>query len=93
LAVKEILHNVVKHAGATEVKLIFSSSSPLIITIKDNGIGISSALLKRFAERDQTLIGNGLYNIRQRMESLDGSLIIENDQGTCLKLKTGIVWP
>jgi signal transduction histidine kinase len=90
LAVKECLHNIVKHAGATEVKLYFVGNKRLKIIIADNGTGIPKEVLQRFQQRDPHLSGNGLYNLHQRMEKLGGKTTIENHHGTKITLDTGI---
>ena len=81
LAVKEALNNIAKHAEATEawVRLIVKDGF-FTIAIEDNGKGFSLASL---AER-----GNGLRNIRKRLESLGGrcELITEPGRGTKVKL-------
>jgi len=80
LVVKEALHNVVKHAQATHVKLVISCDDDLNITITDNGIG-----LQRNADLG---VGNGLRNMARRMEVLGGSFGIEGqaDEGTGTQL-------
>jgi signal transduction histidine kinase len=69
LVVKEALHNVVKHAKASHVTLVFSCSEALSISIIDNGIG-----LQRNADLG---VGNGLRNMARRMEVLGGSFRVE----------------
>lgn len=78
LVIKEVLHNIVKHADATKVKLTFSFKDKLCIQINDNGKGIDSANLRQF--------GNGLKNMRQRMETIGGSFLIEQNAGTTILL-------
>ena len=75
LGIKEALHNIVKHAHATEVNIkIESVDRVLTVTIVDNGVGIDIENHKRF--------GNGLHNMRRRMESIDGTFEIESGKGT-----------
>lgn len=90
LAMKECLHNVVKHAGATEVCICISINGQLEIMVKDNGKGIPSEYVSAFYVGCNALAGNGLYNLRQRMKSLGGSVEIENRCGTRVVLRTGI---
>ena len=84
LVVKEALHNIVKHAEASVVQLSFAFPGPLCIQVADNGKGIDNAQLRRF--------GNGLKNMRQRMEAINGSLAVEHENGTriILKLPLGV---
>jgi signal transduction histidine kinase len=74
LCVKETLNNTLKHSQATLVKIEFTIGDQLIIRIQDNGIGIDMQKLRQF--------GNGLKNIRRRMESIGGTYTIENHEGT-----------
>lgn len=75
LAVKEAIHNVVRHAGATEVWLrIRLEGANLIVLIEDNGRGFDPAQ----ARQD----GNGLRNLRERMEGIGGRLEIQPASGS-----------
>ncbi|MFT3936089.1 MAG: 7TM diverse intracellular signaling domain-containing protein [Chitinophagaceae bacterium] len=79
LCVKESLNNIVKHAKATDVWIkVAVLSDVLEIQIRDNGVGINFQKLREF--------GNGLNNIKKRMESIDGSLAIINKEGTVTTL-------
>ncbi len=79
LCVKETLNNVLKHSKASELTIDFTIDSALIIKIKDNGIGIDLQKIRQF--------GNGLKNIKKRMESIGGIYQIENDKGTITTLR------
>lgn len=82
LVVTEALHNIVKHAGATEVRLrIASESSELTIRIEDNGRG--------FEVVARTGTGNGLGNMRRRIADLGGSFDIQSapGQGTRIQIR------
>lgn len=79
LCVKETLNNALKHSKATEIKIYFITDDMLTIRIVDNGVGIDMQQLRQF--------GNGLKNIRKRMESIGGSYQIENSNGTTTTLK------
>jgi signal transduction histidine kinase len=66
LALKEALHNVIKHANATEVwvRLKISQNS-LTLSVEDNGRG--------FETSSAPAIGSdGLTNLRHRMEEIGG---------------------
>lgn len=78
LVVKEALHNVIKHAEASQVSLHIQIDEELYFTIHDNGKGIDMNHLRKF--------GNGLRNMKQRMESVGGSFEIEADEGTTIIL-------
>jgi signal transduction histidine kinase/ligand-binding sensor domain-containing protein len=73
LCVKEILHNIQKHAKASEVSFIVRfDRSGLIIKISDNGVGFPAELISLNND------GNGLNNIAARMSALGGFYAISN---------------
>lgn len=77
--VKEALYNIIKHAEATETELKFTiENHQLSLLIKDNGIGFPKEETNRF--------GNGVTNMRNRMQSVNGECRIENHQGTKVTL-------
>ena len=78
LAVKESLHNVVKHAKATEVIVEVKVHRNMTIMIKDNGKG--------FDQEKVRLFGNGLKNIQKRMMSVGGNADISSNNGTIVFL-------
>jgi signal transduction histidine kinase len=83
LVLKEALHNVVKHAGATRVDVHLGwrqhgSGGALDLTVADNGIGL---------HRTGHQPGNGLRNIRQRLTALGGTLTIQGDSGTTVQCR------
>lgn len=74
LAMKEALNNVLKHSQAANVTIDIQVENKLLITISDDGIGINLEKLRKF--------GNGLHNMKKRIESIEGGFMIENQQGT-----------
>jgi len=78
LVVKEAIHNVVRHSGATEVSITVLFTTDLQITIRDNGKGLDPGAEHRF--------GNGMKNMRHRMEQVRGSLRISSSEGVLLEL-------
>jgi signal transduction histidine kinase len=73
MAVKEAIHNVVKHAQATEVRLRISlEASVLRIGIRDDGRGFDTAAHPP---------GNGLGNLQRRLRDIGGSFTIESRLG------------
>ena len=74
LSVKECLHNIVKHAGATRVKFSVVLGIKIQITIHDNGKGIDW--------NNQRAFSNGIENIRQRMKEIKGEVKFYNEKGT-----------
>lgn len=74
LAVKEALHNVIKHSRATHVNLSVELPSDwLSVTITDNGCG--------FERGESSRIGNGLVNMQQRMKQIDGEMEFSSQPG------------
>jgi len=68
LVVKEALHNAVQHALAREVRLTFEVvGTELRASVADDGCGINA----------QSPEGNGLRNMRERMEAMGGRLTVE----------------
>jgi len=79
LAVKESLHNVLKHAGAARVDLsIEQPDGYLRVEVKDDGRGFDST-----AARSR---GDGLRNMRERMQAVGGDLVIESGAETGSRL-------
>lgn len=79
LAVKEALNNVVRHAKATEVRLsLHTRDGTLRLSIEDNGKGLPGTPVAEGQD--------GLAGMRDRVESLGGTLAIEpaRDGGTRL---------
>jgi signal transduction histidine kinase len=74
LACKEALHNVVKHARASEVTFRSDlTEEDFTLVIEDNGRGFATAL--------PPPRGNGLSNMRQRLQELHGQCRIESTPG------------
>jgi signal transduction histidine kinase len=82
LCVKELLNNIIKHAKASEVRIRFTYNELLEIEIADNGCGIDFKQKRPF--------GNGLINIRTRMENIGGEFFIRNERGTKAILKASL---
>ncbi len=79
LVIKESLHNVLKHSGASKVTISLGlEGRELRAAVKDDGIGIRSA--------DISGPGNGTQNMIKRMEQMGGTLVIKGDQGTEVSL-------
>ncbi len=76
--VRELLFNVVKHAGAKEAELRLSEhGGELYITIADRGVGFDAALLSS----QHTGSGFGLHSIHERLALFGGRLEIETSPG------------
>ncbi len=73
MAVKEVVHNVVKHSHASELTMkIGLEGDQLQVAIQDDGSGFSA---------DAPPTGNGLANVKRRMEDLGGSCRVESRPG------------
>lgn len=78
LVFKEVLNNIVVHAGASEVHLEMKlEDREFIVIVRDNGRGFDPA----GNGRSRAGGGNGLGNIRARMEGLNGGLAIHSEAG------------
>jgi signal transduction histidine kinase len=81
LAVKESVHNAVKHAKASEVTVkVALAEMTLGITIQDNGCGFEPAAMAA---------GNGLANMKRRLQDLGGTCVVASQpgQGTTVQLR------
>jgi len=78
LTVKEALHNIIKHAHATDVKINIQVSGRLSILLYDNGIGFETGSVRPFS--------NGLMNMKKRIQDIGGEIEIKRDHGTTLKV-------
>jgi signal transduction histidine kinase/ligand-binding sensor domain-containing protein len=75
LAFKEALNNIVKHAAATEVRLNLElEPDGFILTVNDNGRGFDpkQRSLGSDPAGPRVAAGNGLPNMRKRLEELGG---------------------
>ena len=79
LTVKESLHNIVKHAQATEVFMKIEITTWLTIEIRDNGIGITNSIKNSW--------GNGLVSMNNRIKELNGTFEVETMEGTLVTIK------
>lgn len=85
LAVKEALNNIVKHAGANEVRLgVEVSDSKLRVTVTDNGHG--------FDQPPQDAWADGLRNMRQRLAEIGGECAIESRSGQGTTITFDVPW-
>jgi ligand-binding sensor domain-containing protein len=77
---KEILHNIVRHSGATRVEIRLAvAGRQFSLLVQDNGRGFQPAAATS---------GHGLRSLRQRAADLGGQLALESapGQGTTLTL-------
>jgi signal transduction histidine kinase len=84
MAVKEAVHNIIKHAHASEitVRIVFADDF-LNITVEDDGRGF---------QPDAASGGNGLVNMQQRLSNIGGLCSIESSPGkTTVQLRLKIL--
>jgi signal transduction histidine kinase len=84
LAFKEALHNVLKHSGATEVRIALElRPAAMVITISDNGHGFNAGLLTGDtpARKPPLPRVNGLVNMRRRLREIGGECEIQSQPG------------
>lgn len=78
MCLKEAVTNVVKHSKATVCTItIHQETNEISVTVSDNGIGIPK-------DRGN---GSGLLGIEERLEFVNGSLTIRNDNGATIMMK------
>ena len=79
-AVRELLVNVVKHAKAKKAKVFTCRIQKNIqITVEDNGVGFDVEAISDV--KDPAKGGFGLFNIRERLDQIGGSVIINARAG------------
>ena len=88
MALKECLHNAIKHACAHEVSLCIRHSGQMLdVTVADDGKGFDPAALQ-----DRAGTHDGLRNLKQRMSVLGGTCEIQSapGQGTRVQLRVRV---
>lgn len=82
LAVKESLNNILKHAKATKVVINVEIDDKLTISIQDDGVGVDFETIRRF--------GNGLKNMKSRLERINGHFSIINNGGALTQFEMNL---
>ena len=81
--VSEALANVAKHARAHSARVrAVHAGERLVIDVQDDGIGA--------ADTDATKGGSGLCGLRDRLETLDGSIRIESSPGRGTRVRADL---
>jgi two-component system, NarL family, sensor kinase len=74
--IQEVIHNTLKHARATELKLeLRKGNDGLVLTTTDNGIGFN------YDGRRMEASGQGLRNLLNRTEMMGGKMFFESGKG------------
>lgn len=84
LAFKEALHNVVKHAAASEVRVSMTlQTNGFSISVEDNGRGFAATAADGdlASVPNQLVRGNGLANMRRRLAEMGGVCEIQSAPG------------
>jgi ligand-binding sensor domain-containing protein len=78
--IQEAIHNAIKHSGCSVIKVSIFSAKTILLSIEDNGKGLSSEIVSQ---------GNGLDNMKERAKEINWELIFNNkeDSGFCITLK------
>ncbi len=84
LAFKEALHNTLKHAGASEVRISLAlEPAAFSLTVEDDGRGFDPEAVAANLPPDSNRIarGDGIANMRQRLAALGGRCEIHSRPG------------
>jgi signal transduction histidine kinase len=74
---RELLFNVVKHAGVNQATLSLSVlEGEVAVTVSDGGQGFNTATLQ-----DPQVSNLGLHSVRERLHLLGGRLLVDSDLG------------
>ena len=85
MAVKEAVHNVIKHSGASELQVhILFENRILTIIMQDNGKGLDPAVESE---------GHGLANMKRRMKSCGGTCSLQNRAGGGTEVRLELLLP
>lgn len=91
-SIRELLHNVVKHANARNVEVIFSvTDKAYTVSVADDGKGFEPS--SQMARKAQKTITYGLFSIRERMNCLAGSVSIVSKIGNGTRISLKIPLP
>lgn len=81
LIMKESFHNILKHAQASNIEVHISLVNHFLhVEVKDDGIGI----------KNPNQFGNGLKNMKKRMDEIGGKLNISSNGGTSIVVEVDI---
>ncbi|MDX1532226.1 MAG: ATP-binding protein, partial [Rhodothermales bacterium] len=74
--VRELLFNVVKHAGTRRARVRLADDGAVRITVEDDGVGFDAA-----AAEEEPGPGFGLYSVRERLGLFGGTLVVDSRPG------------
>ena len=83
-SVRELLFNVVKHAGVTEATVFLAGEDNMLkLTVEDRGAGFSNYLSKMHYDTGK---GLGLFGIRERLRDLGGKMQVDSEPDICTRV-------
>jgi signal transduction histidine kinase len=93
LVTKEALHNIVKHSGASEAQIQIEGQNGVFkLAIVDNGTGFQpqpfDGSQNGFISKDRR--GNGLQNMRKRIEDIGGSYVLTSEPGKGTRVEISV---
>jgi signal transduction histidine kinase len=79
-AVRELLLNIIKHAGARNIAITIARNGPYIeVTVRDDGVGFDIA--RPNLRTSQGGGGFGLFSIREKLRFLGGRMKMKSEPG------------
>lgn len=94
--VRELLFNVVKHAGSERALVSVTRENEILtLTVSDDGCGFDMATILNRELREEETKGLGLFSIRERLGLFGGKLQVESEpgQGTCVTIRMPVSSP
>jgi len=83
-SIRELLHNVVKHAHASHANLsVRYVLDGISVTVEDKGLGFDASRMHSLSRKQMSF---GLFNIRERLSILGGEVIISSEPGKGTKV-------
>ena len=77
MVIKEIINNAIKYAGTKKIDIEIELDDNLRFIISDNGTGMP----EKFTHQTIKGGGNGVNNIRKRVDMLNASIMFKNEKG------------
>ncbi|MFC3127183.1 ATP-binding protein [Pseudoroseomonas globiformis] len=85
---QEALSNAIRHAACTEIRVTLElEGNHVVLTVEDNGRGISTPSREVTSSDQLVEFGVGVYGMSERLRHLDGELLIfpAEPRGTCVR--------
>ncbi|WP_338015934.1 sensor histidine kinase [Halalkalibacillus sediminis] len=80
MCLKESINNVVRHSQATQCSITVGETTDKVrAKIKDDGVGMSND--------DDSISGNGLRGMRERLEFVNGKIQMNGTDGTSIEIE------